>query len=136
MKIAATSKRRAAIARELMLVSQAAHMLQRTGLAMAGAMGGTFVAAQLAKSEVAMFGSGGRGKVADVKAGDSAYIPAGYGHAIVNTGEDDLEVVQTWDSGKFEEITLKHWVETSPKYLLANNMAGVPEGTLDKMLRS
>jgi oxalate decarboxylase len=43
--------------------------------------------------------------------------------------------VQTWDSGKFEEITLKHWVETSPKYLLANNMAGVPEGTLDKMLR-
>ena len=87
------------------------------------------------KGQVAMFGSGGRGKVADVKAGDSAYIPAGYGHAIVNTGEDDLEVVQTWDAGKFEEITLRHWVETSPKYLLSNNMAGVPEATLDKMLR-
>ncbi len=66
----------------------------------------------------------------------AAYIPAGYGHAIVNAGDDDLEVVQTWDAGKFEEITLKHWVETSPKYLLSNNMAGVPEGTLDKMLRS
>jgi oxalate decarboxylase len=88
------------------------------------------------KGQVALFGSGGRSKAADVKAGDSAYIPAGYGHAIVNTGEDDLEVVQTWDSGKFEEITLKHWVETSPKYLLSNNMAGVPEETLDKMRRS
>jgi oxalate decarboxylase len=86
--------------------------------------------------QVALFGSGGRSRVADVKAGDSAYIPAGYGHAIVNTGEDDLEVVQTWDSGKFEEITLKHWVETSPKYLLSNNMAGVPEETLDNMRRS
>ncbi len=75
--------------------------------------------------QVAMFGSGGRGKVADVKAGDSAYIPAGYGHAILNTGSDDLEIVQTWDAGKFEEITLKHWMETAPKYLLSNNMAGV-----------
>ena len=45
----------------------------------------------------------------------------------------NLEIVQTWDSGKFEEITLKHWVDTAPKYLLANNMAGVPADTLAKM---
>ena len=83
--------------------------------------------------QVAVFGSGGRGKVADVKAGDSAYIPAGYGHAIVNTGTDDLEIIQTWNAGKFEEITLKHWMESAPKYLLSNNMAGVPSSTLDKI---
>jgi oxalate decarboxylase len=82
------------------------------------------------KGQVALFGSGGRGRVADVTAGDSAYIPAGYGHAIVNTGTEDLEVVQTWNAGKFEEITLKHWVETAPEYLIANNFAGVPEATL------
>ncbi len=40
-----------------MMVSRAAHVLQRTGLAMAGAMAGTFVAAQLAKSRVATFDS-------------------------------------------------------------------------------
>lgn len=83
--------------------------------------------------QVAIFGSGGRAKTADVKAGDTAYIPAGYGHGILNTGTEDLEIVQTWDAGKFEEITLKHWMETAPKYLLSNNMAGVPGATLDKI---
>ena len=80
--------------------------------------------------QVAIFGSGGRGRVSDVKAGDSAYIPAGYGHAIVNTGNDDLEIVQTWNAGKFEEIALRHWVDTAPKYLIANNFGGVPDATL------
>lgn len=85
------------------------------------------------KGQLAMFGSGGRGKAAEVKAGDTAYIPAGYGHGIFNTGSEDLEIVQTWDAGKFEEITLKHWVETSPKYLVSNNFAGVPDATLGKL---
>ena len=82
---------------------------------------------------MSLFGSGGHVKVAAVKAGDSAYIPAGYGHGILNTGDEDLEIVQTWDAGKFEEITLKHWMATAPRYLLTNNMAGVPAGTLDKL---
>jgi oxalate decarboxylase len=86
--------------------------------------------------EVALFGSGGRGKVSQVKAGDSAYIPAGYGHAMRNTGTEDLEMIQTWNAGKFQEITLKHWMETAPKYLLSNNMAGVPASTLDKIQES
>ena len=85
------------------------------------------------KGQVALFGSGGRSKVAEVKAGDSAYIPAGYGHAMINTGDGDLEIIQTWDAGKFEEITLKHWMATAPKYLLSNNMAGAAPETLDKI---
>ncbi|HEX3575567.1 MAG TPA: cupin domain-containing protein, partial [Rhodopila sp.] len=85
------------------------------------------------KGQVALFGSGGRGKVAEVKAGDSAYIPAGYGHAMLNTGDEDLEMIQTWDAGKFEEITLRHWMATAPKYLLSNNMVGVPTSILDKI---
>jgi oxalate decarboxylase len=88
------------------------------------------------KGQVALFGSGGRGKVVEVKAGDSAYIPAGYGHGMLNTGDDDLEIVLTWDAGKFEEITLKQWMATAPNYLLSNNMAGVPASTLDKLQSS
>lgn len=80
--------------------------------------------------QVALFGSGGRNKVAQIKAGDSAYIPTGYSHAIMNTGTEDLEIVQSWDAGKFEEITLKHWMATAPKYLLSNNLAGTPDPTL------
>jgi oxalate decarboxylase len=85
------------------------------------------------KGQVVVFGSGGRNKVAHVGAGDAVYVPAGFGHAIKNTGDDDLEIVQTWDNGKFEEIDLDKWVRSSPNYLLANNFAGVPASTISKM---
>ena len=85
------------------------------------------------KGQVAMFGSGGRGKVAEFNAGDSAYIPQGFGHAIKNVGDEDLQIVQTWDNGKFEEIDLTNWVQASPKYLLSNNFEGVPQSTLAKL---
>jgi oxalate decarboxylase len=85
------------------------------------------------KGQVLLFGSGGRSKVTDVKAGDAVYIPAGFGHAIKNVGDEDLEIVQTWDNGKFEEIDLDRWVRSSPNYLLTNNFSGVPESTVSKM---
>jgi oxalate decarboxylase len=85
------------------------------------------------KGQVAAFGSGGRGKVAEFGPGDVCYIPQGFGHAIKNVGNEDLVIVQTWDAGKLEEIDLNKWVQSSPKYLLANNFTGVPQTTLDKM---
>ena len=85
------------------------------------------------KGQVAMFGSGGRGKVAEFNPGDVAYIPQGFGHAIRNVGSEDLEIVQTWDNGKFEEIDLNRWIQTTPKYMLSNNLAGVPDSTLSKL---
>jgi oxalate decarboxylase len=85
------------------------------------------------KGQVALFGSGGRGKVFDVSPGDAVYIPAGFGHAIRNSGNEDLDIVQTWDNGKFEEIDLDRWVRASPNYLLTNNFSGAPESTISKM---
>ena len=49
-----------------------------------------------------------------------------------NSGNEDLEIVQTWDNGKFEEIDLDKWVRASPNYLLANNFTA-PESTVSKM---
>jgi oxalate decarboxylase len=83
------------------------------------------------QGEVALFGSGGRGKVASVKPGDVAYIPAGFGHAVRNTGKEDLEFVLTFDAGEFQEISLSDWMAASPNYLLANNF-GQPESTFEK----
>ncbi|MFC0408871.1 cupin domain-containing protein [Roseomonas elaeocarpi] len=88
------------------------------------------------KGQVALFGSGGRGKVAEFGPGDVAYIPQGFGHCIRNSGSEDLEIVQTWDNGKFEEIDLDKWVQSSPRYLLSNNFAGVPNDTIGKMKQS
>lgn len=88
------------------------------------------------KGQVAMFGSGGRGKVAEFNPGDVAYIPVGFGHAIRNVGDTDLEIVQTWDSGTFEEIDLDRWISSSPSYLLANNFTGVPASTLSRLKKA
>ena len=85
------------------------------------------------KGQVAVFGSGGRGKVAEFNPGDVAYITQGYGHAIKNIGDEDLVIVQTWDNGKFEEIDLDKWVRSSPRYLVSNNFAGVPDSTITKL---
>jgi oxalate decarboxylase len=85
------------------------------------------------KGQVALFGSRGRGKVAEFEPGDVAYIPQGFGHAIKNVGDEDLEIVQTWDNGKFEEIDLDKWVKSSPRYLLGNNFAGIPETTITRL---
>ena len=85
------------------------------------------------KGQVAMFGSGGRGKVAEFTPGDVAYIPQGFGHAIKNVGDEDLEMLVTWDNGRLEEIDLNKWVQSSPNYLLANNFAGVPQSTVQQM---
>jgi oxalate decarboxylase len=85
------------------------------------------------KGQVALFGSGGRGKVAEFNPGDVAYIPQGFGHAIKNIGTEDLEIVQTWDNGKLEEIDINRWVQSSPRYLLANNFAGVPQSTIAEL---
>jgi hypothetical protein len=51
------SKRRNAAMQDYHLISRAAHVIERSGLAMAGAMCGTFVAAQMSKVNVALFGS-------------------------------------------------------------------------------
>jgi oxalate decarboxylase len=88
------------------------------------------------KGQVAAFGSGGRGKVAELVPGDVAYIPMGFGHAIKNVGDEDLEIVQTWDNGKFEEIDLDKWIQTSPHYLLSNNFPGVPDSTIADLKRA
>ena len=79
--------------------------------------------------------SGRRAKIAEFHPGDVDYIPQGFGHAIKNVGSEDLEIVQTWDNGKFEEIDLTKWVQSSPRYLLANNFAGVPDATTAKPTR-
>ena len=44
---------------EFGLISRVAHVIERSGLAMAGAMCGTFVAAQMHKAGAALLNSGG-----------------------------------------------------------------------------
>ena len=71
--------------------------------------------------------------MAEFKPGDVACIPAGFGHAIRNIGDEDLEIAQTWDAGRFEEIDLDRWVKSCPRYLPSDNFAGVLDAMIGRL---
>lgn len=88
------------------------------------------------KGQVLLYGSKGCAKVDEFMPGDVAYYPRGYGHAIRNVGTDELAIVQTWDSGAFQEIRLTDLLKASPRHLLANNFPDLPEVALERIKAS
>ena len=85
------------------------------------------------RARIALYGARGRGAIEEFAPGDVAYFPRGFGHAIRNVGAEPLEIVQVWDSGRFEEITLAKWLAAAPPRLVAAVFPGVPRATLDRL---
>ena len=85
------------------------------------------------RAEVSLYGARGRGSVDVFAPGDVAYYPRGFGHAIRNIGDKPLVVVQVWDSGRFEEITLMRWIAAAPAELVAALLPGVSPDTLARL---
>ena len=85
------------------------------------------------RAEVSLYGARGRGPVAEFAPGEVAYYPRGFGHAIRNVGLEPLEIVQVWDAGCFEEITLAGMIAALPPRLLATTLPGVTKGVLDQL---
>ena len=85
------------------------------------------------RAQVSLFGARGRGDVAEFAPGDVAYFPRGYGHAIRNTGAEPLRIVQVWDSGRFEEITLAGMIRHAPPRLVSASFPDVRKATLAEL---
>ena len=89
------------------------------------------------KGQVALFGSGGRGKVAEFKPGDVGLHPAGLrprDHEHRRRGPRDRpDLGQRQVRGDRPRRTGSR---RSPNYLLANNFAGVPAETIAKLKQS
>jgi oxalate decarboxylase len=79
-------------------------------------------------AEVGLFASRGQYRIEAFAPGDVAYVPAGFGHYIRNTGSEDVVFVIAFDSGTYQEIELTDWIAATPHHLLANNF-GVSETT-------
>ncbi len=74
----------------------------------------------------------GRPEVADVKAGDLWYFPAGYPHSLEGLGPDGAEFVLAFDNGassEFNTLLLTDWIAHTPPEVLAKNF-GVPVDAL------
>lgn len=81
------------------------------------------------RTRVTLFAFDKRVAVAELSAGECAYIPANCGHSIQNIGQEDAEVIGALDSGTYHESSLGDWLAKAPRHLLANNF-GVPEATV------
>jgi oxalate decarboxylase len=81
------------------------------------------------RTRVMLFAPDKRMAVAELSAGDCAYIPRGCGHSVQNIGTDDAEIVGAFDNGTYQESSLSDWVARAPRHLLANNF-GTKESAL------
>jgi oxalate decarboxylase len=83
------------------------------------------------RTKVTLFAPDKRLAVAELSAGDCAYLPRGCGHSVKNIGTEDCEIVGVLDSHAYVESSLSDWLAKAPRHLLANNF-GMPEGELAK----
>ncbi|MFL6798625.1 MAG: cupin domain-containing protein [Xanthobacteraceae bacterium] len=79
-------------------------------------------------ARVGVFGSHGRARTEEMRAGDVGYVPQGYGHYIENTGSNDLELLIVLNNATYEAISLTAWMAANPHLLLATNFK-LPEST-------
>ncbi len=66
-----------------------------------------------------VFDTGPKAATADFNAGDIGYVKKGLGHYIVNTGDTELQVVETFKSDRFAEVSLAQWLACSPREMVA-----------------
>ena len=77
---------------------------------------------------VTVLDQNGRPAVADVKAGDLWYFPAGLPHSLQGLGPDGAEFVLAFDNGQaseFNTLLVTDWIAHTPPEVLAKNF-GVP----------
>ncbi len=86
------------------------------------------------RTRVTLFGADKHLAVADLQAGDCAYIPQGWGHSVQNTGAEPCEVVGVLDAGAYQESSLTEWVAGVPPHVLASTLS-LPGDVLDAFPR-
>jgi oxalate decarboxylase len=69
-----------------------------------------------------VFDTGPRAQTADFHAGDIAYVKKGFGHYIVNTGDTEAQIIETFKTDKFAEVSLAQWLACSPHGLVAEHL--------------
>lgn len=74
------------------------------------------------RARLTVFGPDKHLGVAEIGAGDCAYIPRSAGHMIQNPGPEAAEIIAVQDAGQLSTATLSDWMAQAPAHLLANNL--------------
>ncbi|KJA19336.1 hypothetical protein HYPSUDRAFT_44387 [Hypholoma sublateritium FD-334 SS-4] len=68
-------------------------------------------------------------------AGDIAYIPAGMGHYVENTGNTTLHFLEIFNTDKFEDISLSTWLALTPVDLVKAHL-GFDDETISHLFKT
>lgn len=81
--------------------------------------------------QMTLFGSQGRVRTETFQTGDVGYVPQGYGHYLLNTGEGHCQILLGFNSGEYQQISLSGWLAANPRQLVANNFS-LPLDVVDR----
>jgi oxalate decarboxylase len=73
------------------------------------------------QARVTVFGAHGRIQTQELGPGQVAFIQAGFGHYVEQMGPEQTEILITFPSGEYQEISLSTWLASNPAQLLAEN---------------
>jgi oxalate decarboxylase len=69
------------------------------------------------KGRMTVFTGGGKARTMDFQAGDVGYVQQSLPHYIENTGDEDLEFLETFKSSYYQDISLAIWLAHLPPEL-------------------
>jgi oxalate decarboxylase len=84
------------------------------------------------KVRLVVVGPHGQTTVEDFEYGDTWFVPIGFGHAVLNIGDSEAQILLVHNHGEFTTIEVSEWVNGGPKEVFAAALA-TPETALDKV---
>ena len=74
------------------------------------------------EGRMTVFGSEGKARTFDFRAGDVGYVPFAMGHYIENTGSSPLRFLEMFRSDRFGSFSLNQWMKLTPPQLVRSHL--------------
>jgi oxalate decarboxylase len=84
------------------------------------------------QGRMTVFATGSRARTADFRAGDVGYVQQTLPHYIENTGDTDLQFLEMFKSGFYQDLSLSEWLSHTPPELVMAHL-NIDKTTLDAM---
>lgn len=74
------------------------------------------------EGRMTVFGSEGKARTFDYRAGDVGYVPFAMGHYIENTGATTMRFLEVFRSDRFASLSLNQWMKLTPPELVRSHL--------------
>jgi oxalate decarboxylase len=74
------------------------------------------------EGRMTVFGSEGKARTFDYRAGDVGYVPFAMGHYIENTGSEPMRFLEVFRSDHYADFSLNQWMKLTPPELVMSHL--------------